>query len=532
MLALTKEESLSFSAAILEKAKARLGEEDAQGKEEAEQLLQEINPTTWAFHRIVFEHGALLQFLEEGVFDPDKMQTASYLSYNPSFVRFISPAFAHAFLHASKEALQKKDDFQTLLKLVDFTAFLLPAHRSLAFAAINDSLASLQQTLNVLSWEQFVQTESILDFVFSFNWPRLINALPDECQAQRNGVVQSLLQVLKRFRLDASPDYLKAVCTKLRQLKIEPALQNDLQEYENSFVLQASPQTPETKTKKPHWIYYLAGGLVLALAGLFLFLKLQANTKRETQPEDKYMDAVETTSAKDQLNSSVNEHNLKGFFYLSSQQENAGTAAPLSTGATPISGVTKLPGADGNSQMLVRNETSADALLFYFGSDNPLVNQRSRLIAVYIKSGEEYRFRFQPDFGRFNFLFGKEWVRLDNPVYFPFYQGEAGSLTPTDSKKNFGSSWIIRSFFRRVLSSQPWLNHDLIITNVEQQTVVSSATPAVYTLLNEKEKSKRYSDEGNVAITLQETGDGIAIKAKASLYVYKSPKTFDASELR
>ena len=243
------------------------------------------------------------------------------------------------------------------------------------------------------------------------------------------------------------------------------------------------------------------------------------------------MEAVESTSAKNQLNSSINEKNLKAFFYLASRQENGGKRSPLQTGATPLPGVTKLPANDGNSSMTVRNETAADAVLFYFGSDNPLVNKESRLVAVYISSGEEFRFRFQPDFGRFNFVFGKDWVQLKEPAFFPFATGEGESFLSQDREKLLANAWIIPSFFRQVRPSQPLLIHDLILTNIEQPTV-SSANARVYTLLNEKDRNKRYSDEGSVEISLQETNGTISVKARSSLYVYQSPPTFDPKELQ
>ncbi|HEU4902381.1 MAG TPA: hypothetical protein VFT06_06290 [Flavisolibacter sp.] len=529
LLALTPAESTSFSSDTIEVAKNRLG--NTAASEEVRDSLQHVTPATWAFHRTVYEQDGLLQFLEEGVFDEESMRKAAFLGYNPSFVQFISVPFAQAFQIASKEALRKKDDYQTLQKLLDYRSFILPPHQAIAFDAINDYLRYLEQTLALLSWEQFVRDEAILDFAFSPHWIHCINQLPAACDTQRTAVASALLQVLKRFRLDAAPDYLKALCARLRQLTTEPGLQEELQQYESGFQVQKTvEQETAKKPAKHYWVYY-AGGLLLVLAAIFLVLRLNKQNKRSPQAEDKYMDAVETTSAKDQLKSSINEKNLKGFFYLASRQENKGKRASVQTGTTPITDVTKMPANDGNSTMTIRNETTADALLFYFGSDNPLINKNSRLVAVYIKSGDVFRFRFQPDFGRFNFVFGREWVHLDDPVFFPFTTGESNNVVLQDNEKLLANAWVIRDFFRRVLPSQPFLRHDLTITNIAQPTESTSGAP-VYTLLNKKEGNKRYSDAASVEIDLQEKDGKIVVGARSSLYVYQSPPTFDPKDFQ
>ncbi|WP_121353830.1 hypothetical protein [Flavisolibacter nicotianae] len=529
LLSLTPAESTRFSPDTIEMALNRLG--TSAERDEATKLLQHTTPATWAFHRTIYEQEGLLQFLEEGVFDAEKMSKAAFLSYNPAFVQFISSSFAQAFRIASKEALQKNDDYQTLQKLLDYRSFVLPPHQAIACEAINDYLHHLEQTVALLSWEQFVRNETVLDFAFSPNWIHCINHLPAACDVQRTAVLTALVQVLKRFRLDASPAYLKALCASLRQLKTEPDLQVELQQYEDGFSVQAI--VPEKGRQKPAnrtWMYYAGGGLFVIVAVVFLVLQFNPGNKRPLQTEDKYMDAVETTSAKDQLRSSVNEKNLKGFFYLATLQENKGKRASLQTGVTPIPDVTKMPANDGNSTMTIRNETTYDVLLFYFGVDNPLINKNSRLIAVAIKSGDVFRFRFQPDFGRFNFVFGREWVHLDNPAFFPFTE-ENNSLLQQDNKKILANAWVIKDFFRRVLPSQPLLRHDLTITNIAQTTKSTSGAP-VYIPLNEKEGNKRYSDAANVEINLQEKDGEITVRAKSSLYVYQSPPTFDPKDFQ
>jgi hypothetical protein len=530
LLSLTAEESAVFSTSLVEVAKKRRHDNNLESQE-VEALLQSENAATWAFHRTIAEQEGLLQFLEEAVFDEEKMRKASFLRYNPTFVQFISLPFAHSFEKVAREALEKQDDYKSVQPLLEYATFVLPVHQVIAFAPVNAHLQAMRSKVDLLSWEQFVPDQSILHFVFSANFTRFLNSLPAACDEDRNQLLAALLRILKRFRLDASVNYLKAFCASLRQVNMNPALLQDLQEYESALVIRPLPKKVEVKKPPVNRWYYVAGAAVLILAVTLLLLKTTSKRGRPPQAEDRYMEAVETTSSSDQLKSSINERNLKAFFYLASKQQNTGTPVPVQTGDNPIPGVSKLPSKDGNSVMTVRNETTADALLLYFGSDNPIVSKESRLVAVYIRRGDEYRFRFQPDFGRFNFLFGSNWVRMQTPVPFPFFTNTDPEKKPTIDELLAADPWMISDFFADVRPTQPYLNHDLTITNIAQPTTSNSSVP-VYTQLNEKKGKKAYSESGSVDINLVEEGGDIVIKAKSSLYVYKSPPTFNPAEIR
>ncbi|RYZ27573.1 MAG: hypothetical protein EOO10_12300 [Chitinophagaceae bacterium] len=525
LLSLSAEESATFSEGMILEAKQKLHSHTPLN-EESEAVLYNVNAATWRFHKAIAEQEGLLQFLEEGRFDEPAMQKASFLRYNPAFVQFISGPFAVAFQKASATICQGKDVYPTLLKLIDYASFILPQHEVFAFQTINQYLAQQTRPLALLSWEQFIVDEEQLAFVFSGDWTALMNSLPVACAAQRDEMIKALLNILKRFRLDASTDYLKAICGRLHKLKMEPAEEQDLQEYETGFHLPKPVKNVATKPATPRWPLYAGGGTLLLVAAVFLLFHLTGKkNRRPEQPEDKYMESVTYTPASDQLNSSVNERNLKGFFFLSAKQENSGRPMLLETGATPLPGVTKLPSGEGNSTLTVRNETGADALLFYFGSDNPLVNKNSRIVSVYIRRGEEYRCRFQPDFGRFNFLFGQQWVKMDRPVPFPLQTSTENEIPFIGKNDNGSDVWIIPDFFQNVAPQQPYLTHDLLITNIEQQTV-STGNNLVYTLLNKKDNSKGYGDEGFAEIVLEEKNGEFTVRAKSSLYVYRSFPTF------
>ncbi|MBB1284813.1 hypothetical protein HRH25_10565 [Flavisolibacter sp. BT320] len=524
LLSLSAAESANFSEDIFLQAKQKLAGHTTLN-EELETALRNVNASTWQFHKTIQEQEGLLQFLEEGRFDEAAMEKASFLRYNPSFVQFISGPFAVAFQKASATICQEKEVYPTLRKLLDYTSFILPQYEAFAFASINEYLQQHTRSLALLSWEQFVVNEEQLGFVFSGDWIALMNSLPDACAAQRNDMINTLLQILKRFRLDASTEYLKAFCRCVYSLKMEPAAKQDLQEYSASFrsPLPAKKEAAETASRP--WALYIGGGAALLLAVAFLLVYLTGKKgQHPEQPEDKYMEAVTSASPSDQLNSSVNERNLKGFLYLSTKQENVGTSMLLETGATPLPGLTKLPANDGNSTLTVRNQTGSDALLFYFGSDNLLVNKNSRIVSVFIRRGEEYRCRFQPDFGRFNFLFGKEWVKMDTPASLAIQTGST-DIPLIGQVQNEAAVWTIPDFFKNVSPQQPYLLHDLLITNIEQQTSTPGSN-LVYTRLNEKDNGKRYSDEGFAEIVLQEEKGEFSIKAKSSMYVYRSFPTF------
>lgn len=529
LLSLTAEESRHFSADVLTKVKERVV--NLMPEEEWNALLQNTSSATWAFHRNVYEHEGLLKFLEEGTFAVEEMNKVAYLSFNPLFVQFISQPFANAFQKAAKEGLKKKDDCETLQNLMSFASFILPVHQTLAFEPIGEHLHYLAKTLDLLTWEGFVRDETVLHFIFSPHWIKVVNALPADFDVQKEAAAQALLQVLKRFRLDASPAYLKAVSARLHQLKTTPELKQELQAYESSFHVQPVQKVATQKAGNRNRNLYVIGGVLAVLVALALVGKLTGPKNEEGNSVMESASNAAAPSASEQLQSSVNEHNLKGFFYLSSRQKNNGQTASLKTGDTPLPGITKLPGTGGNSTLTVKNTTPFDALLFYFGTDNPLVNNSSRLISVYIGSGGEYSFPFQPDYGRFNFLFGKDWVRLNNPAVFPLYNSEEVSAT-FDKNATPANVWVLKHFFHRVLPAQPFLNHDLIITNIQQQSDSSANTPVVYTLLNAIEKNHRYYESGTADINLVLKDGEIKAEAKSSFYVYSSPKTFDPKELR
>ena len=524
LLSLSAAESANFSEKILLQAKQKLACQTPLN-EELETALHNVNASTWPFHKTIREQEGLLLFLEEGWFDEAALEKAFFLRYNPSFVQFISGPFAVAFQKASATICQEKEVYPTLRKLLNYATFILPQHEAFAFASINAYLQQHSRSLALLSWEQFVANEEQLGFVFSSDWIALMNGLPDACAAQRNEMINTLLQILKRFRLDASPDYLKAFCRCVYSLKMEPAAKQEIQDYAASFRSPQPAKKEAAETAGRPWALYIGSGAALLLAAAFLLVFLAGKKgQRPEQPEDKYMEAVTSASASDQLNSSVNERNLKGFLYLSTKQKNVGTPMLLETGATPLPGLTKLPANDGNSTLTVRNETGSDALLFYFGSDNLLVNKNSRIVSVFIRRGEEYRCRFQPDFGRFNFVFGKEWVKMDIPASFAIQTG-SNDIPLIGQVQNEPAVWTIPDFFKNVSPEQPYLQHDLLITNIEQQTS-SSGHKLFYTLLNEKDNRKGYGDEGFAEIVLQETKGEFSIKAKSSMFVYRSFPTF------
>ena len=113
---------------------------------------------------------------------------------------------------------------------------------------------------------------------------------------------------------------------------------------------------------------------------------------------------------------------------------------------------------------------------------------------------------------------------MDMPASFAIQTG-SNDIPLIGQVQNEPAVWTIPDFFKNVSPEQPYLQHYLLITNIEQQTS-SSGHKLFYTLLNEKDNRKGYGDEGFAEIVLQETKGEFSIKAKSSLFVYRSFPTF------
>src|SRR6059058_3331310 len=133
-------------------------------------------------------------------------------------------------------------------------------------------------------------------------------------------------------------------------------------------------------------------------------------------PDKEYTNAIEEISADDQMNSSNNERYFKQYLYDKSHHQYEGRQEAIGTGDAPFNGFSILPNEPGSSMLTVKNNTNTDVVLLYFGSNHPIVKSQSRLCSVYIKAGGSYTFRFQPNFERINFWFGKKWIRLNQGV--------------------------------------------------------------------------------------------------------------------
>ncbi|HEU4471188.1 MAG TPA: hypothetical protein VFR58_08900, partial [Flavisolibacter sp.] len=223
---------------------------------------------------------------------------------------------------------------------------------------------------------------------------------------------------------------------------------------------------------------------------------------------------AETTSgtaiSQDIFSSQV-EQQFKGALYSLNEMEHSGSSARFETGSTAFPGLSKALPDNGPSILTVDNATNTDIVLLYFTSDNLLLDNSSKPYAVFIGKGEHYSTRFAAGFGRFNFILGNDWLRLDNSQSFVF----PGRSSPS-------SSWQMDYYFRVPLPRQHYLSHDVEITRFEQPNNQNINAPAHKPL---HEPSGSVYDESNTSATLRfvQSGNQISLKGSGTLYIYESP---------
>jgi hypothetical protein len=128
-------------------------------------------------HCIIYTFPGILQFLEKQVFDHEELKNADAYRYDQRFVKVVSPFFAYSF-NAVSGAFIREEKFEELQLLLNYQSYILPDHQHEAFQKIRGYLDELSYTLRNLSWEKFIEDESILHFVFEESWQKGMNALP------------------------------------------------------------------------------------------------------------------------------------------------------------------------------------------------------------------------------------------------------------------------------------------------------------------------------------------------------------------
>lgn len=489
-------------------------------------LLENMEAEEWKAHCTIYAHEALLRFVEKGEFDADNFGETRNLLYNGPFIRFLSPGFAASFDTVSG-GLLRQNDWTSLNELLAYRSFILPEHEHEGYRRIRLHLDELQHTLKNLSWEKFSADESILYFVFDDEWIRFINHLPDSFALTRDELVRLLLQVVYRFQEKASWHYLHRCCLQLEKIECSPVYREQIAEYEKTIGANARGQGNREKRDNS-----LVGRGIFFSIWIVLMIFRACNGCGRSEPNYEISELLRRQEAQraagvpdfyQELNSSGNEKNFKSFFYGLSLGEHSGEPVEMKNGEAPFSGISRLPEDGNEATVTIRNRTELDAILFYFVNSNLLLNDTSQVYAVYIKRGSSYTLGFRPNFGRFNFAFGKQWLHLDPPIEFALRDfvnvNSARAVSSTGRRIGFLN---VDGYFRQLPGlEQYYLNHDITLMNFEPEYRKDSPGPKKIYSAPMNSPGRR-----NARLDLTESGNGVVIKASGGLSAFESMKTF------
>ncbi|HEY0066857.1 MAG TPA: hypothetical protein VGB46_05830, partial [Flavisolibacter sp.] len=445
-------------------------------------LLENIDADAWKAHCTIYAHEALLRFVEKQEFDAEKFGDARNLLYNGPFISFLSPWFAASFDTVTNDML-RQDDLDSLNKLLGYRSFILPDHEHDAYRRIRIHLDELQHMLKNLSWEKFSAGESILYFLFDDEWISFVNRLPDSFATTRDELVRLLLQVIYRFQGKASWYYLHRCCLQVQKIECSPVYREQVTEYEKTIGANAGGEG--TREKKGSGI---TGRTIFFSIWIILMIVRAANNCNKTDStyeiphivvREEDQGVPESPGFYEELNSSGNERNLKNFFYGLSLGKHSGEPVEMKDGRAPFSEISRSPEDEDEATITIRNRTGFDAVMFYFVNTNLLLDDTSKLFAVYIKKGSSYTFGFRPNFGRFNFAFGHQWLRLDPPIEFTLrdFVNENSARPVSSTGKRIGI-YNIDGYFQEVPRlEQYYLNHDITLMNFEPSYSANNPAP-------------------------------------------------------
>lgn len=491
-------------------------------------LLENIDADAWKAHCTIYTHEALLRLVEKQEFDPEKFGEARNLLYNGPFISFLSPWFAASFETVTNDLL-RHDDLASLNKLLGYRSFILPDHEHDAYRRIRINLDELQHMLKNLSWEKFSADESILHFLFNDEWISFVNHLPDSFATTRDELVRLLLQVIYRFQGKASWYYLHRCCLQVQKIECSPVYREQVAEYEKTIGANAGGEG--TRQKKGSGI---TGRTVFFSIWIILMIVRVANNCNSPSKTYELSDFVvrteepsspipESPEFYEELNSSGNEKNLKSFFYGLSLSGHSGEPVEMKDGRAPFGGISRPPENEEEATVTIRNRTNFDAVMFYFVNTNLLLDDTCKIFAVYIKKGSSYTFDFRPNFGRFNFAFGRQWLRLDPPLEFSLrdFVNEKSARPVSSTGKRIGI-FNIDGYFQQVPRlEQYYLNHDITLMNFEPGYTASTTGPKkIYSA------PRNSRGRSNSRLDLTEEGNRLVIKASGNLSVFESMQTF------
>lgn len=490
--------------------------------------LENASESNWPYHSIIYAHEGLLRFLEKNEFDAEAMKAASAYRYKTDFVQFVSPAFAYSFGEVSGRLLRANDEFESMNALMEHTSFIQTEHSHEAYGKLRTYFDELLYTIKNLSWEKFQRDESVLHFIFMPNWIGFVNKLPSEYASYRDSIVEQMLGLVYNFQHKATWYYLKEVCVRLQEIDCSPNWKEEVMKYiqimsRNSSVESRRDAAPASSGSSDgpsagriiFWVIW-------AVFAIFRIARCNSNNNRISPDIDFNRVGISQEDLRQKLRDNANEENFKKFLSQLNHSEYEGKTYTPKKGETIIPGVTRVMPDRGTDSLTVTNNSGRDALLFCFDRDAPLVDSLSRVQAVYIREGASVSLRIPAGAVRVNFAFGRNWIKLDEPIPLSLQTGHFGSAS-----EDLGA-WTFRHYFARPDTFSRFLTHDITFRYYEE-----SAEPGkrlLYQPETQDDGSEAQTKEGStsrrIRLRLEEKNGQPVIRGGGAWSIYLNGPNF------
>lgn len=215
------------------------------------------------YHKKIWGSPCLLSFLEEAIFDEQKMQEAMQQFQNdPVFDSFFSPYFAMSFNYIARNCLNefRLDDMGSLLL---FEEFLLGEDREEAFRPVRIFLEDNIRLLKNTNTDNYKLVKPKIQHWINGNWSGFVNSLPHEFYNSRNELSSNLVNITVAIQKTNKPEC-KRISHELTSLShLSPELADII--YNNHKVYTSNPITRSTGNWG--WIVWLIIILIRILSG-------------------------------------------------------------------------------------------------------------------------------------------------------------------------------------------------------------------------------------------------------------------------
>jgi hypothetical protein len=479
-------------------------------------LLNGLTEENWKHHCVIFINDALLQFLEQAMFDADGFAYLAHLWNDDSLVNFISPYFGFSFNEASGKLL-KNEESDLLPELVSYHYLIRSEYSETAYQKIRVYISDKLYLLRNLSWERFREDEGVLYFIFADSWMQFINELPVEFDESRNELGSEILSVVYRFQRKATWDYLYDICKKLQKLNCSDEVKGHIAEYSDIMSSNALAIREKESGSGSNW--RLGFGVVWVI---FMVIRLFSNGGCNSNNNGYTFDTQSQLSFKglqenrnNQQSNRENQETFRSTLASLSIMQQEGKPVPIKTGDRPFSNFSSLPSNDENTtKLLIKNLSGQDAVVLYFYDSKPLLYPGDKVLSVYVKAGGSFQMDLYPAVQpRFYFLFGKGWINRKHFDSVPLisYAGREMFERTTFTPSNVGSLYIDECF-KQPLKDQPFLKQSIVISeSAANETVSNIFSPA---------NTHSYKEKRVAKLTLKNDGKSVTVKGDGDLYIY------------